>query len=147
VLDQPRVGDHVLVGLVLHARDRLDAAGDDDVVLAGDDALRRGRDRLQPARAEAVDRHPARRDREPRAQRDLPCDVAAGRALGSRAAHDDVVDLGGVELGALDRRLDGVAAERRSVRHVEGAFPALGERSAGGGNDDGGGHGMLLEGR
>jgi hypothetical protein len=47
------------------------------------------------------------------AQRDLACDVAAGRALGRGAAHDDVVDLGGVDAGALDRGLDGVPAEGR----------------------------------
>jgi hypothetical protein len=144
VLDQPRVGDHVLVGLVLHARDRLDAAGDDDVVFARDDALRCHRDRLQAARAEAVDGHAAGRDRQARAQRDLARDVAAGGALRSRATHDDVVDLGRVDAGALDRGLDRVAAERRAVRHVEGTLPALGERRAGGGNDDGAGHGMLL---
>ena len=50
----------------------------------------------------------------------------------------------GVDAGALDRGLHGVAAERGAVRHVEGALPALGERRAGGRDDDGLGHGRLL---
>jgi hypothetical protein len=72
---------------------------------------------------------------------DLPGDVAAGRALGRGAAHDHVVDLGAVDAGPLDRGLDGMAAEGRAVGHVEGALPALGERGAGGRDDDGAGHG------
>ena len=39
------------------------------------------------------------------AQRDLARDVGAGGAFGIGAAHDDVVDLGGVDAGALDRAL------------------------------------------
>ena len=79
------------------------------------------------------------------AQRDLARDVAAGRALGRRAAHDHVVDLGRRDAGALHRGLDRVAAQRRAVGHVEGALPALGQRRAGGGNDHGLGHRKLLE--
>src|SRR6202008_3674310 len=64
----------------------------------------------------------------------------AGRALGVGAAHEDVLDLAALDAGALDRRLDGVAAQLGAVRHVEGTLPALAERRAGGGNDDGVGH-------
>jgi hypothetical protein len=52
----------------------------------------------------------------------------------------DVLDLAALDAGALDRRLDGVAAQLGAVRHVEGTLPALAERRAGGGNDDGVGH-------
>jgi hypothetical protein len=67
----------------------------------------------RPLEQKRIDRHAAGRDRQAAAQRDLACDVAAGRALGRGAAHDDVVDLGGVDAGALDRGLDGVPAEGR----------------------------------
>jgi hypothetical protein len=42
-----------------------------------------------------------------------------------------------VDAGALDRGLDGEAAQRGAVGHVEGALPALGQGRAGGGDDDG----------
>ena len=63
--------------------------------------------------------------------------LPAGRALGVGAAHDHVLDLVGVELGALERGVHHVAAHRRAVGHVERAAPALAERRARGGNDDG----------
>ena len=54
-----------------------------------------------------------------------------------------VLDLGGIDLRALDGGLHHVAAQRRAVGHVEGAAPALGEAGAGGGDDDGFSHGEL----
>ncbi len=144
VLHEPAVGQHVLVGLVLHARDALDATGHVDVGLAGDDALRGHRDGLQAARAEPVHGGAADRDRQAGAQRDLARDVGAGRALGVGAPHQHVLHIGAVDAGTLDRGTDGVAAERGAVGHVEGALPALGERRAGGGDDDGIGHDRIL---
>src|SRR5207237_8452755 len=91
----PRPVQHVLVHLVLDARDRFHAAGRVDVAFAGDDALRRDGDRLQARRAEAVHGHAGGRHRTSGANRDLPRDVAAGGAFRVRAAHDHVVDLGG----------------------------------------------------
>jgi hypothetical protein len=38
-----------------------------------------------------------------------------------------------------------VAAEGSAMGHVESTFPALGERGAGGGNDNGGCHDELLK--
>jgi hypothetical protein len=60
-----RVLEHVQVHLVLHAGDALDAAGHVDLALAGHDALCRQCDRLQPARAEAVDGHAGHSHRQP----------------------------------------------------------------------------------
>ena len=48
-------------------------------------------------------------------------------------------------LAARGQEIQRVAAQLGAVRHVEGTLPALGERRAGGGNDDGFGHGELLE--
>ena len=141
VRDEPRVAPHVLVLLVLHAGDRLDAAGDDDVGFAGHDPLRREHNRLQPRRAEAVDRRAGDGDGTAGAQRDLARNVPAGRAFGQRAAHEHVLDLFRRELRARDRVRDGVAAQRRAMRHVERATPALGESGARGRYDHGIGHG------
>ncbi len=141
VLDQPGVGDHVAVHLLLHAGDALDATADEDVALAGDDALRRQRDGLQAAAAEAVDGHAAGGDRQPGTQGDLARDVGASGAFGVGAAHDHVVDFGRIDAGALDGGLDREAAQRGAMGHVEGALPALGQRRACGGDDDGSGHG------
>jgi hypothetical protein len=65
VLHEPGVGQHVLVGFVLHARDALDAAGHVHLAFARDDALRGGGDGLQARGAEAVDRHARGGDRQP----------------------------------------------------------------------------------
>jgi hypothetical protein len=136
----------VLVHLLLHAGDALDAAGHVDVALARDDALRHHGDGLQARRAEAVDRGARHRDRQVGHQRDLARDVGAGGAFGIGAAHEHVLDGAGVDAGALHGVLDGVAAERGAVRHVERALPALGQGRAGGGDDDGVGHGDCLSG-
>src|SRR5437868_4358684 len=80
--------------------------------------------------AEAVPGAAAGRDRQAGAQRDLACDVAAGRAFGRGAAHQHVVDERTFDAGALDGRLDGMAAQGCAVGHVESALPALGERRA-----------------
>jgi hypothetical protein len=70
--------------------------------------------------------------------------LAPVRTFGVGAAHDDVVDLGGVDACALHGVLHRMAAEGGAVGHVEGALPALGEGRAGGGDDDGVGHGEVL---
>ena len=100
-------------------------------------------DRLQTRRAEAIHGDAGGGDGQAGAERDLPRDVAAGGALGPRAAHEDVLHLGRIEARALDRRAHGVGAQRRSVRQVERPAPGLGEAGAGGGDDDGVGHGSL----
>src|SRR5688572_25553856 len=137
---QPLVLEVVLVHLVLHQRDRLDAAGDEDLAFAGDDALRGERDCLQAGGAEAVHRHARHADRAAGADRDLARDVPAGRALGVGAADDHVFDLVGVDLGALERGVHYVAAHLRAVGQIERALPALAERGARGGNDHCVGH-------
>ena len=84
---------------------------------------------------------PRHGDRQVGHQRDLARDVGAGGAFGVGAAHEHVFDRRRVDAGALHGVLDGMAAQRGAVRHVEGALPALGQGRAGGGDDDGVGHG------
>ena len=69
VLREPALGEHVVVHLVLHARDRFHAARHHHVALARGDALRGERDRLQARGAEAVHGHARHRHRAARAQR------------------------------------------------------------------------------
>ena len=93
----------------LHQADGFDAAGDDDVHPVDDDLLGGGGDRHQARRALAVDRHAGDGDRQAGAQRRGAAD---GRlhALLERGAHDHVVHLGRVDLGALDGGADRMAA-------------------------------------
>ncbi len=112
----------------------------DDGRLAGDDALRRERNRLQARAAEAVHRHARYGDRQARADRRLPGDVLAGGALRQRAAEDDVFDFGRLDAGPLHRMLDHMAAEIGAMGHVERAAIGFADRGAGGGHNDGVGH-------
>ena len=78
------------------------------------------------------------------ADRDLAGDVPAGRAFGLGAADDHVLDFARLDLRALERGVHHVAAHLRAVGQVERAAPALAERRARGGNDDGVCHVGLL---
>ena len=106
-----------------------------------DDFLGRGRDGHHARRALAVDRHGGDGVRQAGAHRALARRVAAGRALLQGRAHDDIVDLRGIDPGTLDRVTDGVAAELLALGVVEGAAIGLADRRAGGGNDNGFAHG------
>ena len=63
---------------------------------------------------------------------DWRADVAALRALLKRRAHHHVVDLAGLDPGALQRVGDRVSAERLGVGVVERAAIGLADRRAGG---------------
>src|SRR5204863_8309217 len=145
VLLQPLLAQAMQVHvLVLHETDRLQPARDNDRHPVHDHALRGERDGLHARGTKAVDGHAGRRHREPRAQRRLARDVLARRALRQRAAHDDVLDLAGLEARALDGVRDDVAADGGAVRVVEGSAVRPADRRAGGGDDDGVCHGSLL---
>src|SRR3546814_17746781 len=65
--------------------------------------------------------------------------TADGRlhALLERGAHDHIVDLAGIDLGALDGGADGMGGQRGGGCGVERAAIGLADRRAGGGDDDG----------
>ncbi len=133
VVDEPRVLRAIAVHLVvLHERDRLEPAADGDAHAVGDDLLGGDRDRHQTRGALPVDRHAGDAGRKAGAQRALAGDVAAGRALLQRRAHHDVVDLGAVDMGAVQRLGDGMSAERLGMGVVERAAIGLADRRAGG---------------
>ena len=135
VLDQPGIGQHVLVHLLHHTGNGLEATGDKDVAFACNHALGRQRNGLQSGGAKAVDGHAGGGDGATGTQCNLAGDVGTGGAFGGAATHDDVLHFGRFNAGARDRLFDHVPPQRGSVRHVEGAFPALGKRRAGGGNN------------
>ena len=83
----------------------LGAAGDDDLRVAGLDEPRRSVDRLEAAATEAVERERGRLDRYPRLDRGVSRDVGVLRDLPD-AAHQDVIDLVGLDPRALDRGFD-----------------------------------------
>ena len=135
VLDEPGVVEHVLVQLLLHAGDRLDAARHHHRHGIDDHALRGDGDGLQPRGAEAVHRGAGGGHGEPSAQRDLPGHVSAGGPLGQRATHDHVLDFGRIDLRPLHCGADDVGADGGAVGHVERAAPGLRQAGAGGGDD------------
>ncbi len=134
-------GAHHLV--VLHERDRFDAAADRDRHAVMHDLLGGGGDRHHPGGALPVDRH--RRDgvRQPGAHRALARDVRALAALLQRRADDYVVNLGWIDPGAPDRLGNGMPGERLRLGVVEGTAIGSADRRAGAGDNDGAAHGVL----
>ena len=120
---------------MLDTGNAFNAASDEDVGLAGNDALRCQRDRLQAGGAKAVHGHAGNSDRAAGTQGDLACNVVARCAFGVGTAHDHVIDFTSLNAGAGNSVLHGMAAQRSAMRHVESALPAFGQRGAGGGNN------------
>ena len=122
---------------------RFHAAGDHDLVAAGEDEIVGQHGGLHARAAHLVDRGAAGRQRQAGAERGL----AGGRlpeAGGQHAAHDHLLHLLGREAGALDRSLDRDGAELRRGEAGEITLEAA-QRGAGDGNDDDGiGHATLL---
>jgi len=97
---------------------------------------------LQTGRAEAVDGHRARFDREAGAKGGDARDVHALFAFGHGAAENYVIDFFGVEAGNTGERfLDGQCGEIVGARGAQGAFVGAADGSADSGDDDGFGHG------
>ena len=144
VLDQPGVQAGVAgIGGAARAdlRDAFDTASDQRRRAVGHDLAGSAGNGLQSRGAEAADGLAGHRKRQAGADRDLAADVAAGRAFGIAGAHDDVLEHLGVHARALDGGLDGERRQRGAGRDVEFAAVRLGQRRAGGGNDDGFAHG------
>ena len=144
VLHQPGVGGHVLVDLVLHARDRLHAAGHIHIALVGHHPLRGQRDGLQARRTKPVHGQARHRYRATGPQGRLAGDVGAGCALGKGATHQHIIHLTSLNTGAGNRMGNSMTGQGRAVGHIESALPAFGQRGAGGGNNQGSGHGGIL---
>src|SRR6202022_3283573 len=74
----------------------------------------------------------------------LARDVGTLAALLQCRADDHIVDLGGINAGAPDRLGDGMPGEHLRLGIVEGTAIGSADRRAGGGDDDGAAHGLLL---
>ena len=121
----------------------LHAAGDDDIGGAGLQRIMGHGGGLEARAAHLVDGGGLDVLAEARAERGL-----TGRSLaeagGQDAAHEDLIDLGRIDLGAFDSGLDGLGAEVGGLHAGEDALEAA-HRGAGEGDDDDGigslGHG------
>ncbi len=135
-LHQFRIDSVELVDvIVLHQADRFTAATDSDLDAVENHRTRSERNRLQAGRTLPVDGGAADGDRKTGAQRRLASDVAAGGALLHRSAHDHVLDLLGIDLGAGDGLTDRMSQQGRAFGVVERAAIGLADRGAGGGDD------------
>ncbi|MNX78585.1 hypothetical protein D3C86_1101850 [compost metagenome] len=130
MLQDQRIGrDAQLLGL--DHGDGLHPARDRDLHAIDDDLLGRRGDGHQARRALAVQRHARDRDREAGGQgRHAPDGLL--HALRQGAAQQAVLDLGGIDARALDRRRQGVGGQRRRRRVVEGPAIGAADRGAGG---------------
>ena len=122
-----------------HEAHDLDAGGDDDVVGAGHDALGGEVGRLLGRAALAVDGGGGHRLGPAGGEHGVAADVERLGADLHDAAHDHVVDQGGVEVVALDERLERLGGEVDRVPARELAV-ALAAGGADGVDDDCGGH-------
>jgi hypothetical protein len=89
-----------------YARHALDAARDDDVHCARKDGLSGEVERLLRRTALTIDRRAGYRTRQLRGQNCVACDVHRLLADLHDAAHDDVLDGGRIDAGAVDKRVE-----------------------------------------
>ena len=126
------------------AAHRLDPGRHEDVTLAGLDGVGGHADALEGGRAVAVHRH-AGRVLESRQNGGDARHVVARLTRRLGTAEDDVLHVGGVELGHLgEHRLDDEGAQIVGAALDQGALVGPPDRGAAGGDDDGFGHGDSL---
>ena len=121
----------------------LDAGGDDDVVRAGDDALRGEVHRLLAGAALAIDGGGGHRFGPAGGEDGVAADVERLLTDLHHATHDHVVDEFGVEVVALLEGLEHLGGEGGGMPVLELSV-ALAAGGADGVDDDGFGHGSLL---
>ena len=144
VAEQRGVELVVRLRVAVHLGDRLDAAGDERVALAGADRVERHADRLEARRAEAVDGRAGHRRGQPGQERHAAAEVHALLRLGEAAADDHVDDLLARQLRHLVER--GPDRERGEIVRTDVDERALGraaDRRARSGDDDGFAHARI----
>ena len=129
------------VGRVGH---RFHAAGDDDAVGAGEQAVMAEHGRLHRRAAHLVDGRAAGRQRQSGLQRGLPGGRLALAGL-QHAAHQHLLDQLGGHAGTLDGGPDGDGAQVGGGQAGEAALEATHRRAGSGDDDYGIGHLRFLE--
>ena len=114
-------------------RHRLLPAGDDDPRIAAGDLLQPQGDRPKARAAQLIDTPGGALDRNSGIDRGLPCRILPLTG-GQDLPHDDFVDLPGLDLGALDRRLDGNRPQIMGRHARKGAVEGANRRSRCGNN-------------
>ena len=132
--DRAEGAHDLLRQLQLGVARRVAATGDGDVVVAALDLGGRRGDGLQAARTGAGEGHGFDAGRQLEVERDLAADVGRGRGQDDTAPADGI-DLGAVEVEAVDERLGRRDAEVDGVMAQE-LFECLDERGANATDDD-----------
>lgn len=136
-LDRLGLGAIAILVLGLGQRDRFHATGHRHRELAGHDALGNRGDAHQPRGAHTVQGHARNARRQAGGIGAKAPDIVGLGALLNGGAHDHVLDGLRLDAGALKHSAHHMAAEHRGFGVVEGAAKRLGQRRAGGGNDNG----------
>ena len=143
VRDQPRVGA-CAVFLGLHHGNAFRTARDHHVHPVHRDLLGRDADGHQAGCALPVHRHARDRHRQACPQCGTPPEVIGLRALLQRRAHDAILDLRRIDSRPLHRMGDCVRGQCGGRRVVERPAIGLADGRAGGRDDDGVAHVMIL---
>ena len=115
------VPGHAVVAVAERAAHRLDAAADDEVLVARQHAGGGHADGLLAGAAEAVDRQARRGERPAGAEHGEAGDVGAVVADAAGVAGDDVLDLRRVDARALHDRVEALGQQLLRVDVVQGA--------------------------
>ena len=116
--------------LVLHQRDGIDAAADNDIHAVMEHLLGRSRDSHHARGALPIDCHARYGDRKASAKCRGAADVAALTALSQRGAHDAILHAIRLDTCARDRGADGVPGQGRRSQIIEASAVSLTNRGA-----------------
>ena len=97
MLEEPGFAQHVLVGFVLHAGNRLDPAGDEDLAFAGNDTLRGQAMVCSPEEQKRFTVIPGNMTGQPARKAICRAMLHPVAPSGKGASHEDIVDLGRIE--------------------------------------------------
>ena len=129
------------IGGVGHA---LHAARDDDFALARTQRVHAHHDGLHARPAHLVDGRAGHLLGQACAKRRLPCGCLA-ETCGQDAAHQNLADLSGIDTSPVQRRLDGNRTQLWRRGSGQLALKSAHGRACGTDDDDGIGHGVLLQ--
>ena len=116
--------------LVLHQRDGIDAAANNDIHAVMEHLLGRSRDSHHARGALTIDCHARYGDRKASAKCRGAADVAALTALSQRGSHDAILNAISFNACALDGSADSVPGQGRRSQIIEASAVSLTNRGA-----------------